>query len=76
MANRNDKRDPPGASSPSGGMSVREAGQRGGEATSASHGHAFYEAIGQKGGEKGGRRVSELVGQGRQAETGHGNDNR
>ena len=54
MANRNDKRDPPGASNPSGGMSVR----------------------GQKGGEKGGRRVSELVGQGRQAESGHGNDNR
>ena len=59
-----------------GGMSVREAGRRGGEATSASHGHEFYEDIGQKGGEKGGQRVSELVEKGKQAEGGRGNDNR
>jgi general stress protein YciG len=57
-------------------MSVREAGQRGGQATSATHGHEFYEEIGQKGGEKGGQRVSELVDKGRQAEGGRGNTNR
>ena len=59
-----------------GGMSVREAGQRGGEATSASHDRAFYEEIGHKGGEKGGQPVSELVEKGRQAEGGRGDDNR
>ncbi len=35
-----------------GGMTVREAGQKGGEKTAETHGHEFYEKIGQKGGEK------------------------
>ena len=57
-----------------GDMSVREAGHKGGEATSATHGREFYEDIGHKGGEKGGQRVSELIEKGKQAEGGR-NDN-
>ena len=34
-----------------GGMSVREAGRRGGESVKAKYGSEFYEAIGRKGGE-------------------------
>jgi len=37
--------------SPSGGMSVREAGKRGGGRVKAKYGSQFYEAIGRKGGE-------------------------
>lgn len=51
-----------------GGMSVREAGRKGGKATSATHGHEFYEEIGHKGGAKGGPRVRELIEEGRKAE--------
>lgn len=36
------------------GMSREEAGQKGGEQTSKTHGKEFYEDIGQKGGEKSG----------------------
>ena len=36
---------------PSGGMSVREAGKRGGDSVKAKYGSEFYEAIGRKGGE-------------------------
>jgi general stress protein YciG len=46
-------------------MSVNEAGRRGGEATSETHGREFYEKIGHMGGEaggkKGGERVRELI---------------
>jgi general stress protein YciG len=49
-------------------MSVNEAGRRGGEATSKTHGREFYEEIGHKGGEKGGQRVRELIEEGKQAE--------
>jgi general stress protein YciG len=49
-------------------MSVNEAGRRGGEATSRTHGREFYEEIGHKGGEKGGQRVRELIEEGKQAE--------
>ena len=35
----------------SGGMSVREAGRRGGERVKAKYGPEFYEAIGRKGGQ-------------------------
>ncbi len=35
----------------SGGMSVREAGKRGGERVKAKYGSRFYETIGRKGGE-------------------------
>lgn len=47
-----------------GTMSVNEAGRRGGEATSQSHGREFYEEIGQKGGQ----RVRELIEEGKEAE--------
>jgi general stress protein YciG len=45
-------------------MSVNEAGRRGGEATSRTHGREFYEEIGHKGGQ----RVRELVDEGKRAE--------
>jgi uncharacterized protein len=47
-------------------MTVGEAGQKGGQKTAQSHGHGFYEEIGQKGGRKGGQRVKELIERGRQ----------
>ncbi|HWP35909.1 MAG TPA: Em GEA1 (EM1) [Thermodesulfobacteriota bacterium] len=46
-----------------GAMTVREAGRRGGEATSGKYGRRFYETIGKKGGQ----RVRELVEQGKRA---------
>ena len=42
---------------PKGGMSVREAGRKGGEVTSSRHGPQFDEEIGRKGGQK----VRELI---------------
>jgi len=51
-----------------GGMSVKEAGRKGGEATSKSHDRTFYENIGHKGGVKGGQRVRELIQRGKEAE--------
>jgi len=54
-----------------GGMSVKEAGHRGGEKTARTHGHEFYEEIGHKGGEKGGpkggQRVKELIEKGNES---------
>lgn len=47
-------------------MTVREAGRRGGEATSGKYGREFYEAIGKKGGQ----RVRELVERGKRAAKG------
>ncbi len=47
-----------------GSMSVRDAGRKGGRRTAASHGHEFYKTIGKKGG----KRVSELIRKGKQAE--------
>ena len=44
-----------------GGMTVAEAGRRGGTKVAAERGHAFYEEIGKKGGELGGRRGGETV---------------
>lgn len=44
-----------------GEMSVSEAGRRGGEKTSETHGHEFYEEIGHKGGEKGGHKGGETT---------------
>jgi uncharacterized protein len=60
-----------------GGMSVREAGRKGGKTTRARYGPEFFQEIGQKGGRavserysnehfreigrKGGRRVAELI---------------
>jgi uncharacterized protein len=55
-----------------GGITVREAGHRGGEKTAKTHGHEFYEEIGHKGGEKGGhkggQKVKDLIEKGREAE--------
>ncbi len=51
-----------------GGMTVKEAGHKGGEETAKTHGREFYEEIGHKGGEKGGQRVKELIEKGREAE--------
>ena len=66
-----------------GGMTVREAGRRGGRRTAVTHGHEFYEKIGKKGGQttsgkygtpfyeeighKGGQRVKELIEEGKKA---------
>ncbi len=47
-----------------GSMTVAEAGRRGGERTSETHGREFYEEIGHKGGQK----VRELIERGKQAE--------
>ncbi|MFA5927285.1 MAG: Em GEA1 (EM1) [Patescibacteria group bacterium] len=54
----------------SGEMSVKEAGRKGGERTSKTHGRDFYEEIGRKGGAKGGQRVKELIEAGKRAESG------
>jgi uncharacterized protein len=51
-----------------GQMSVNEAGRKGGEATSATHGREFYEEIGHQGGQKGGQRVRELINEGKEME--------
>ncbi len=50
-----------------GSMTVVEAGKRGGEKTAQTHGHEFYQEIGQKGGKKGGRVVRELIEEGKRA---------
>jgi len=65
-------------------LTVREAGRKGGETTSRTHGHGFYEEIGRKGGnarkrelghegyeelgQKGGQRVRELIMKGKSQE--------
>lgn len=51
-----------------GEMTVQEAGRKGGERTSETHGREFYEEIGHKGGQKGGPRVRELIEEGKEAE--------
>ncbi len=51
-----------------GKMTVAEAGRKGGEATSESHGEEFYSEIGHKGGAKGGPRVRELIEEGKEHE--------
>ena len=65
-------------------MTVEEAGRKGGEKTSETHGKEFYEEIGHKGGEKtsethgkefyekighkGGQRVKELIEEGKETQ--------
>ena len=49
-----------------GEISVREAGRRGGEETSRTHGKEFYQEIGHKGGQRGGPRVRELIERGKE----------
>ena len=51
-------------SSGTGGMTVREAGRKGGEVTAKRHGPQFYQEIGKKGGQK----VKELIEQGKRSE--------
>ena len=50
-----------------GGMTVREAGkkggEKGGETTAKRYGHGFYEEIGHKGGQK----VKQLIEEGKKA---------
>ena len=48
-------------------MTVAEAGRKGGQRTSETHGHTFYEQIGHKGGEKGGPKVRSLIEAGKKA---------
>ncbi len=48
----------------SGDMSVKEAGRKGGEKTSATHGREFYQDIGRMGGQ----RVRELIERGKETE--------
>ena len=57
MAANNNKND-------KGDMSVRQAGQKGGQKTSQTHGREFYQEIGHEGGQ----RVRELVDEGKQSE--------
>ena len=47
-----------------GGMSVRQAGKKGGDTTSERYGRGHYQEIGQKGGQK----VKRLVKEGEQSE--------
>ncbi len=77
MAERSDADQEGGGTAPNGGMSVREAGRKGGRTTRARYGPEFFQEIGQKGGKavserytnehfreigrKGGRRVAELI---------------
>jgi uncharacterized protein len=49
---------------PKGGMSVRNAGRKGGEKTSERYGSQFYAEIGRKGGQT----VKKLIEKGRQNE--------
>ena len=53
----------PDNTSNGGGMSVREAGKRGGDRVKEKYGSEFYEAIGHKGGQ----RVKELIEEGKKA---------
>ena len=46
-----------------GGMTVREAGRKGGEVTARRHGPQFYEEIGRKGGQT----VRRLIEEGKRA---------
>jgi len=46
-----------------GGMTVSEAGRKGGQSTSNKYGHGFYEEIGHKGGQK----VKRLIEEGKKA---------
>ncbi|MHB0913592.1 MAG: KGG domain-containing protein [Armatimonadota bacterium] len=54
-----------------GEMTVSEAGKKGGEKTSETHGHEFYEEIGKKGGQKGGETTASKYGHEFYEEIGH-----
>jgi general stress protein YciG len=67
LDNREDHSKMAQESGQAGGMSVREAGRRGGERVKAKYGSEFYEEIGRKGGEatksKYGPSFYEVIGQ-------------
>ncbi|MCL5094147.1 MAG: hypothetical protein M1355_03385 [Patescibacteria group bacterium] len=44
-----------------GKMTVEEAGKKGGQMTSSTHGKDFYSEIGRKGGQRGGRKGGETT---------------
>ena len=48
-------------------MTVEEAGRKGGERTSETHGREFYSSIGQKGGKIGGPKVRRLINEGKKS---------
>ncbi len=48
-------------------MTVTDAGRKGGQRTSETHGRDFYEQIGHKGGVKGGPKVRDLIEAGKKA---------
>lgn len=48
-----------------GGMTVQEAGRKGGTRTSQTHGRGFYQEIGRKGG----HRVRDLINRGKSMES-------
>ncbi len=50
-----------------GKMTVEEAGRKGGERTSETHGREFYSSIGQKGGKIGGPKVRRLINEGKKS---------
>lgn len=49
-------------SSHAAGMTVAEAGRKGGEITASRYGHEFYQEIGRKGGKKGGQTTKQRYG--------------
>ncbi|MCL5094145.1 MAG: Em GEA1 (EM1) [Patescibacteria group bacterium] len=51
-----------------GKMTVEEAGKKGGQRTSETHGRDFYSEIGKMGGSKGGQRVKRLIEEGKERE--------
>ena len=51
-----------------GEMTVQEAGKKGGERTSQTHGREFYQEIGKKGGSIGGPKVKRLIEEGKESE--------
>lgn len=53
-----------------GGMTVEEAGRKGGNTVKKKYGHGFYEEIGRKGGEIGGPRVRDLIRKGKEQKQG------
>jgi general stress protein YciG len=54
-----------------GGMTVREAGHKGGETTKERYGGKFYEEIGRKGGKIGGETTKERYGDSFYEDIGH-----
>ena len=63
----NDREEVTTVAEQKGGMTVREAGrkggEKGGETTAKKYGHEFYEEIGHKGGQK----VKQLIEEGKKA---------